>query len=51
METKPAPMNTIPILYELIVQILTNPASKARKTLGEPFTLDLIDKTTLSKVT
>ncbi len=50
METKPATMNTIPILYDLFISILTNPTSKARSVLGESFTADLLKRTSLTRV-
>jgi len=50
METKPATMNTIPILYELIIETLTNTSSKARKILGEAFSVDLLNRTSQKKV-
>lgn len=50
METKPATMNTIPILYDLFTAILSNPTSKARSTLGEAFTAELLKRVSLSKV-
>ena len=50
MEGKPVTMNTIPILYELIVSTLSNVSSPSRKTLSEPFVLDLLNRTTLKFV-
>jgi len=50
MEVKNVTMNAIPILSDLIVVVISNVASKARKTLGDDFSLDLIKRTELKNV-
>lgn len=50
MEVKHVTMNAIPILSDLIVVVLSNLASSARKILGDAFSLDLIKHTELKNV-
>lgn len=50
MEQKPATMNTIPILFEMLIAILYNPACKAKGALGPGFVNDLLNRVSLPKV-
>lgn len=50
MEVKHVTMNAIPILSDLIVVVLSDVASKARKTLGDNFSLDLIKRASFKNV-